>query len=319
MISWKGHKKPIYSAKFSPCGQYVLTGAGDETLGLWDLKTQAKVLELPGSMFYAPIDWSADGKYIVRGGYGVRCWAVEQLCDADRVWGAELAARSGNGAFGSRTFAESVAFTPDSESVFLHGCTSSAMIRYSVPAGNKLTCGWGGTRESTNLQQFPTGGMAVAPEGGRLATIFGVNSGDRYDSTVILWDVHSGQELGRFPAQPPVPEHATQLTWSPDGKLLAGAYGPVLIVWNIEAAAPVAYIKFGSTHFKGVAFAHGGHRLLAVNTDKTLRVFDVYDWGNCEIIEPKIGKLHAIDVAPNGRTVCIASHLGRIQIFDLGE
>lgn len=85
MKSWKAHKKPIYAARFSPCGGYLLTAAGDETLRLWDVATEAQVGELPGSMFYAPVDWSADGKHIIRGGYGVQCWATTNFAMSREV------------------------------------------------------------------------------------------------------------------------------------------------------------------------------------------------------------------------------------------
>ena len=319
MQSWKAHKKPIYSVVFSPCGQFVLTAAGDETLGLWDVEAEEQVCELPGSTIYAPIAWSPDGRFIIRGGYGVRCWDTDKFKDESGAWSAELAGKykSKQNVLRSRTFFESLAFTPDSRSVFLHGSSTSPLTCHQLPSGESVECGWGGTRESNNAAQFPTGGMAIDPAGKRLAAVFGVLGDDRYDSTVILWSIKTGKELARLPAHPPVPEHATQLAWSPDGKLLAGVYGPVLIVWNVKSKTPVAYIQFGSTHFKGVAFANKGTRLLAANTDKTLRVFEVGNWGDCQTIDPKIGKLHAVAVAPNEQTVCIASHLGRIQIFDL--
>lgn len=233
--------------------------------------------------------------------------------DAERV--SEYSAKQN--VFQSQAFVESVAFTPDAQEVFLHASSTSALMRRRLPSGEPMDCGWGGTRESTNGAQFPTGGVAVDPGGERLATVFGVLGDQRYDSTVILWSIHTGEELVRLPAHPPVPEHATQLAWSPDGKLLAGVYGPVLIVWNIALQIPAAYLKFGSTHFKDVAFAQRGKRLLAVNTDKTVRVFEVGDWGRHRTIEPEVGKLQAVTVAPDDNTVCIASHLGRVQVFDL--
>jgi WD40 repeat protein len=37
IISLKGHTQRVLYQALSPCGKYIVTGAGDETLRFWDL------------------------------------------------------------------------------------------------------------------------------------------------------------------------------------------------------------------------------------------------------------------------------------------
>lgn len=45
MISLKGHTQRVLYQALSPCGKFIVTGAGDETLRFWDLGYQQETRE----------------------------------------------------------------------------------------------------------------------------------------------------------------------------------------------------------------------------------------------------------------------------------
>ncbi len=299
MYVWKAHSKPVYAIQFSPCGQFVLTAGGDEEVRIWNVLSDQPVRKLPGSKTWAPIAWSADGRFVARGGYGVSVWNVEG--DTEPIIETDQ-------------FTESIAFSPDSTSFVAHGYSTTPLARWSLPQGNPLPGGWGGTRRS---EQFPTGAMAYSPEGTTLATIFGVSGDDRFYSVIVLWDVQSGQERGRLSPSKATPAHATQLAYSPDGQLLAGIYGPVLIVWDPIAQNELARVQIGKKHFKGLAFSRNGDQLLAANTDKMVHVLSAPDWQVTASFDWEIGKLGAVAVSANGDLAAAGSDRGKMILWDL--
>jgi len=63
-----GHSSPVSSVSFSPDGKYIVSGASDKTVKLWDAKTGSCLQDLKGhSSSVWSVSFSPDGKYIVSG------------------------------------------------------------------------------------------------------------------------------------------------------------------------------------------------------------------------------------------------------------
>ena len=211
-------------------------------------------------------------------------------------------------------FTESVAFSPDGEVFAAHGSNSTTFREWSMPGGMELTRG-GGVQVSGG---FPTGPLAFSPDGSILATLFGVRNtkGDRYDSVVILWTPYVG-EVGRLRPAKNTSHHATRLAFSPDGRLLAGIYGPDLIVWDVAARREVVRYKPSKKHFKGVAFTADGSRLLTVSNDAVIQVWAAPNWQPLTTYTWKIGKLGCVAVSADGTLAAAGGNSGKVVVLDL--
>lgn len=296
MLAWKAHGKPVYALAFAPGGR-LLSSSGDETVKLWDVASRSVVRQWPGSQYWGPAAVSPDGRHVARGGYGVEVWAA----DAD-----------GPPVVRSPDFSESVAFSPDGRVLAAHGSSDRPLRRWAVPTGEPLPGGWGGVRTEA---RFPTGPLAYSPDGAVLVANYGVHVPGRYVPTLFLWDAATGELRGTLGVGPTM-RHPTQLAFSPDGRWLAGVFGPVLLVWDFPARREAARFKPGTKHFKGLAFA-GPDRLLTASNDRALRVWVGPDWREAAGFGWSIGRLGAVAVTADGLSAAVGSDTGRVVVWDL--
>ena len=338
----KAHSKPVYSLAFSPCGRFLLTSSGDETVRLWEWRGAHEIGCWPGSQFWSPVAYSPNGRFIARGGYSIAVWPVstdsvvmappapakqkrtarktaEQTetpspSPGETAATSELRAISGPPVVNASQFTEAIAFAPDSRSFFGHGNSGAPMQRWSLPRGEPLACGWGGVRTDA---KFPTGALACRPDGGEVAAVFGVYQRDRYESTAILWNPQSGQERGRLMPAKSVPAHATQLAYSHDGTLLAGVYGPILIIWDLANQRELARGITGKKHFKGLAFNPRGASLLTASNDKTIGVWSGPKWEQTGGFDWDIGRLGCVAISADGAVAAAGSERGKVILWDL--
>jgi WD40 repeat protein len=165
-------------------------------------------------------------------------------------------------------------------------------------------------------KRFPAGAMAYSPDGKIIATAYAVDTGKGFDSHILLWDRKTGKSRGELIADFKY-DHPSAIAYSPDGAVIAGVYGPVLGVVDVKTGKKVAAIKPSKKHFKGLAFTPNGKRLIAVNTDAAVRVYDTTTWTETAGYEWQIGKLTAVAVAPDGLRAAGGSDRGRVVIWDL--
>jgi WD40 repeat protein len=259
------------------------------------------VREWPGSSVATPIAISPDGRFVARGGYGVKVWSID---------GAEEPVL-----YSKWVSAGSLGFSPDSRMLAGHPGNDGGLALWSVPEFEPLPGGWGGSRDSNQGAAFPTGGMAFSPDGTLLATVFVVQGDNGSDSVIYLWDTRTGEQSRPLHSKYTT-THPSGLRFSPDGALLAGIYGPVLRVWDVAGRSEVAKRKVGTKHFTGLAFTPDGRRLLTVSNDETVRVWATSDWSESGGFEWKIGKLGAVAVSPDGCRIAAGGSSGKVVIWD---
>jgi len=57
----KGHKHPIYSIAFSPCGQYLASGSIDNSVMVWSVKDKTLLRRHRGEGEIFEVTWNAAG------------------------------------------------------------------------------------------------------------------------------------------------------------------------------------------------------------------------------------------------------------------
>ena len=92
------------------------------------------------------------------------------------------------------------------------------------------------------------------------------------------WETATGKPLASFDHRAPVRDVA----FSPDGRLLAGAAGPTVSVWDVQSKRLVRALQHAAP-VEGVAFDPSGRVLLTIANDA--RVFDVRGWRQRAVLD----------------------------------
>jgi WD40 repeat protein len=203
---------------FSPDGKYLAAGGfGAKPLRLWDVASGKQALEFSRPNSGGGLIFSPDGKLLGRITTDIpdrQFWDLEKLRPVPAIPGSELAWPE--------------AFSPDGKTWVTR---EGGLKLYDLGSGRAI---WT-VREARGDSPLCA---AFSPDGRTIAT--------GLEEEVVLWEVATGQERGRFKG---LDEQAMRLVFSPDGHLLAtGRDGCAPLIWDVtgrvtEAPAARARLK----------------------------------------------------------------------------
>ena len=68
LFKLKGHSYSVFSVVFSADGEYLASGSGDNTIGVWRVSSGERIKTLTGhSDWVISVVFSADGEYLASG------------------------------------------------------------------------------------------------------------------------------------------------------------------------------------------------------------------------------------------------------------
>lgn len=286
-----GHAKNITSIAFSRDGTIVAAGAEDQTIVLWDVKSQRSLGTLAGhsatvtSLLFDPsgtvlLSGSADGT-IMR-------WNLEDLKTIDtpvKSLGASISSIfvspdghvrslaleknrvividvSDDPPLGRRIRAahagsSNVAFSPDGRFLASSG-EFGDVLEWDVVRGER-----NGAPLSGHLRQVTS--LAYAPDGKVLVS-------GSVDGTVIFWDMDTHTALG-----PPVKAHRSpvwSLACNPDGKTVVSGGDAELVFWDLatrkQLGPPITSQK---DRIWSLAFSPDGEFLASAGNDRVAAIW----------------------------------------------
>ncbi|MBO0700802.1 MAG: WD40 repeat domain-containing protein, partial [Zavarzinella sp.] len=208
--------------------------------------------------------------------------------------------------------------------------TANVDVRYS-PDGRTLVCvgpvlaRWR-VRGKKELPVWDLGGelmtraLAFSPDGATLAVCSATQAkkGTAFQATVHLLGSESGEQKGdlHWRGYP-----ADSLSFSSDGRRLAGTGGPYLRVWDLDTGKELAQLEppdrqRGNSRMENARFSPDGKWLAAtydlsvhVWDAQTLRVAHSYRWG--------VGAIQRFEFSPDGLTAIAASRYGEVVVWDV--
>lgn len=203
----------VRSVCFSPDGQYLVAGAEDKTVKVWDMHSRELKHSFQGhELDIYSLDFSSDSRFIVSGsGDGkTKIWNMESgLCDYTL----------GNEEIGPKEGVTSVAISPDGK--YVAAGSLDCMVRLWDTQTGKFVESFKGHDDSVYS-------VAFSPDGKTLAS-------GSLDRTLRLWDL-SGARQGGYKCISTLSGHrdyVLSVAFSPDGKwLMSGSKDRSVQFWD---------------------------------------------------------------------------------------
>jgi WD40 repeat protein len=206
---WKSMFGSVYSLAFSPDGKLLLSGHGDGSLGLWEVRTGKQVGKFPKHKAVDSVAFSPDGKTLAAAGHQGQVFLYEAATG-----------RCIRQCLGHKDYVQSVCFSHDGKCLLSVGSDGKLRL-WDASTGKPLV------QPSGHLGRVES--LAFAPDGKLLA------SGGS-DGTLQLWEVATGKHLCAVAAA----ESVTAVAFAPDGKRLAAVTSAAeLHLCRIEGQQPV--------------------------------------------------------------------------------
>ena len=243
-IETRRHRGYIATSALSPDAKKIATGGMDGIIRVWDADTGEFVRALVGHNSYVyGLAWSPDGTALASAGSfdgTARIW--------DAATGMTLRTLKGH-----KGYTHHVAWSRDGKMLVVAGGTSGFMTLWDVAKPEPVK-----TSETGNT----IAGLAYGPDSHRVA-VAGTGTG------VQVWDLKEG----KTPHALAVPgQNGAAVTWSADGKTLAGSGMTRTLVWDAESGK-----ELHSLDAAGTAVAFSTTNALAVSYGTGVKVWTAFD------------------------------------------
>lgn len=158
----------------------------------------------------------------------------------------------------------------------------------------------------------PVSGVVFSPNGDILASTGTTGLPPNVDGSVRLWNVATGEQLTVYKTS-----GIAQLSFSPDGTLLAGASGgnPVQVfLWDMNTLAQKSILK---NVFLTASFSPDGKLLATSNRDNFVHVMDIGTGQEAKSLSGHDGWIWSTAFAPNGKILASGSDDATIALWDV--
>ena len=280
-----GHGSIVHSLAFSPDNRYLVSGAKDGTVRIWDPESgECRVLK-GHSGGVNSVAYSPDGRNLASGADDgtVRIWNPESGECNDIL----------NGHRG-RVF--SVAYSPDGK-YLASGADDGTVRIWNSESGKCINL--------LNEHGIEFYSVAYSPDGCHIA--IGAN-----DGSIRIWNPSrkkcSNLKKGHM-------GWVISVTYRPDGTQLAsGAVDGTVRIWDLESGECNDILNGHTGRVFSVAYSPDGNQLASGADDATIRVWNL-NIGGCQLLQ-KTGNAYCVTYSSDGRY--FASTDGRtVQIHDL--
>jgi WD40 repeat protein len=284
------------SVTFSPDGK-ILAVASFLGVHLYEANTFTEVAFIETNAWIISISFSPDGKLLAGGGYDgmVRWWDV-----ASRE---EIAARMHSG------FVMSVCFSPDGKLLASASLFDGTVILWDVASRRNI---------ATFTNEGSVYSISFSPDGKILACAGMSESEDESFGNVRLFDVVSRKEISLFLGQYSLVldffYSVDFVCFSPDGRLLAGASGGVIKLWDVLGYKETATLE-PSSWANCISFSPDGKFLASGCNDGTVKLWDVAGLKEITTLVGHSGNVNSVCFNPDSKILASASS-GEIKLWD---
>src|SRR6266699_2948955 len=254
LVTYTGHLSPVATVAWSPDGNRIASGSGDQTVQVWDASSGAHPFIYRGhttninAVAWSPartnqrID-SASGNSFFGGEHVVQIW--------NAATGVHILTYEGH-----TQPVHTVAWSPNGTRI-ASGSEDKTVQIWDARSGSQML--------SFTGHKAQVSAVAWSLDGTRIASASN-------DETVQIWDAHSALPIFRFNHTSTV----NTVAWSPDGKSIASASAGVdktVQIWDATSGAPIFTYRGHTLGVNAVAWSPDGKLITSASNDGTVRVW----------------------------------------------
>jgi WD40 repeat protein len=265
-----GHNRAINAAAFGPDAGFIVTGSDDRTARVWITRTGDEFSVLRGHQdAIESVAVSPDGSRILTIGYQGRAWLWEPGTGSP----AKFDVRSLFALRYGRPLVELAGRDPPIEVPTLSE-DGSALVALVSP--NRIGVWDAATGQLRAVLSDDSFGQLLArpsPDGRNIVTTTGDPNVAAGDDFARVWDVASGQVIGKLGGAEGSPVYAA--AYDPTGASIAtGAEDGTVRLWDARTFEPQNVIETGSERVLDIGFNRDGSRLVTASRDSVARIWD---------------------------------------------
>jgi small GTP-binding protein len=290
VIQLKGDKD-FTGFAFDLDGNRALTGSADNTVRLWDLKTEQCLSTLNGHKGWVwSVAWSADQRQALScsDDNTVRLWDIET--------GKCIRVLEGH------TGAVKEVMWSANQRHALSSSQDNTVRLWDVKTGKCIRI----------LEGHTSGVMAVAWSADQRQALSGSN-----DNTVRLWDVDTGKCIRILEGHS---DTIWSVAWNIDQRLaLSGAADNTVRLWNVETGQCISNLKGHESTVYRVAYSANQHYCMTGSWDNSVRIWDM-GTGQCiRSLKGHESNVWSVAWSVDGIHGYSADFKGGIRVWDLSK
>ncbi len=286
-----GHTKSVISIAYSPDGQTIASGSGDNTIGLWNADTGEHLRTLQGHTNQVrSVAYSPDGQTLVSGGFD----------ETIRIWNANTGAEIRTLQYPNWVF--TTAYSPDGQTIAGAGGGAGTIPIWNADTGAHIR-----TLQGHNRTVYS---VAYSPDGQTIASGSG-------DNTIRLWNANTGEHIRTLQGHT---DRVRSVAYSPDGLTIAsGSWDYKIRIWNAETGALIRALEGHTAAVWSVAYSPDGQTLASGSDDKTIRTWNANTGAHLRTLKGHTGKVFSVDYSPDGQTLASGSSDNTVRIWGVSD
>jgi WD40 repeat protein len=291
LITCHGHHHWVCSIAFSPDGQTLVSGSGDNTVKLWDVTTGHCWQTLEGhtdwviSVAFSPTQPILASSSSDR---TIRLWDIHtgdclQILEGHDHWIC------------------GIAFSPDGKTL-VSGSDDRTLKLWNTQTGKCYSTLTG--------HHSVVRGVAINANGSLIA------SGSE-DQTLKLWDANTGECLKTLIGHS---GEVRSLDFHADGKILASSsFDRTLKLWDIATGKCLKTLQGHTEAVRSVAFSSNRSLLASGSADQSVRLWD-YQTGEClKTLQGYTNFVLSVAFSPDGETIASTSANHTVKLWDVAS